>query len=320
MVYHEIALEPTSVEDFKDFGLLERQFGFEVGRLISFMPAKPKEIKCWKALFYEHLKTQFPPAKHKVLELRVTAFLERATYRSRNDSALSDGQSWCDLALQEQGKKHFDAILCAGHSSNKAILPFQGMHDPDETFPEFLYKPIHFGDSMKDPEVFLESLRPLIGSAKRLHIIDPHFDPVHREESNRRRWQTTVRKLSEFLRAANRFTIDVHFHTQSDNTRDPKEFVADIGSRISGLFSSRTNLSVTAWSKMHQGINWHARYLITDKAGVALDYGFDMGKDRRTDVTLLPRDKADEKLAEFNPDSPTIFNLEASIRTKGTRS
>ena len=179
MVYHEIAVEPTAVEDFKDLGLLERQFGFEVGRLISFMPAKSKEIRCWKTLFYEHLKTKFPPAKHKELEFRVIAFLERATYRSRNHSALSDGQSWCDLALQEESNKHFDAILCAGPSSNNAILPFQGLHDPDETFPEFLYKPIHFGDSMKDPESFLESLRPLIGSAKRLHIIDPHFDPTH---------------------------------------------------------------------------------------------------------------------------------------------
>jgi hypothetical protein len=319
MVYHEIAVEPTAIEDFKDLSLLERQFGFDVGRLISFMPAKPKEIRCWKTLFYEHLKTNLPPEKHKDLELRVIAFLERAIYRSRNRSALDDGQSWCDLALQEDAIKHFSAILCEGPSSNSAILPFQGLHDPDETFPDFLFKPIHFADSMKDPEVFLESLRPLISSAKRLHIIDPHFDPAHPEEPNRRRWQATVRKLSEFLRDANRLTIDIHFNTQADRTRNPKEFVTDIGSRIVGLFPPSTKLFVSAWSKKHQSINWHARYLLTDKAGVALDYGFDMGKDRRTDVTLLPRDKACEKLAEFNPETPTIFTLEATIQRTGTR-
>lgn len=319
MVYREIAVEPTAVEDFKDLGVLERQFGFEVGRLISFLPAKPKEIRCWKSLFYEHLKTKFPPEKHKDLELRVMKFLERAVYRSRNGSVLVDGQSWCDLALQEHGKKHFDAILCAGSSSNNAILPFQGLHDPDDAFPEFLYKPIHFGDSMKDPEIFLENLRPLIGSAKRLHFIDPHFDPAHPEEQNRRRWQSTVRKLSQFLQDANRLRIDIYFHTQADCKRDSEEFVTDIGNKVAGLFTPFTNLSVVAWSKKRQGINWHARYLITDKAGVALDYGCDVGKDRRTDVTLLPKEKADERLAEFDPESPSIFNLEASIKTTGTR-
>ena len=319
MVYREIAVEPTVVEDFKDLGVLERQFGFEVGRLISFMPAKPKDIRCWKTLFYEHLKSKFPPAKHKALEFRMLALLERATYRSRNHSTLVEGQSWYSLALQEEGKMHFDAILCAAPSSHDSIIPFQGFHEPDERFPEFLYKPIHFGDSLKDPEVFLHSLRPLIGSAKRLHIIDPHFDPAHPEELNRRRWQATVRKLSEFLRDANRLTIDIHFNTLADCTRVPEEFVADIGNRISGLFPPSTNLNVTAWSKKHQGINWHARYLITDKAGVALDYGCDMGKDRRTDVTLLPKEKADERLAEFNPEYPTIYNLEATIQTKGNR-
>jgi len=319
MVYHEIAVEPTAVEDLKDLGLVERMFGFEHGRLVAFLPAKPKDSGCWISVLYGHMKTMLPPEKHKDLELRVLRLLDRAGYRSRNSSKIAEGQSWCDLALQEQSASPFAAILCAGKSGNSAMLPFQGLHDPDDTFPVFLREPVHFADSMKDPETFLNALKPLIVSAKRLDFIDPYFDPTHPEEANRRRWQMTIRNLADFLRSSNRLTADLHFHTQLDEAQEPETFVRNIANEISGRFPPTTTLKVTAWSQKPRGIRFHARYLITDKAGVALEYGTDMGSNRRTDITLLPRALAEIRRKEFDPNTPSTFNVEATIQVSGTR-
>ena len=156
-------------------------------------------------------------------------------------------------------------------------------------------------------------------SAKRLDFIDPYFDPTHPDELDRNRWKASVRHFSEYLRESNRLTIDIHFHTAWDGKREPDSFVRSIADEISGRFPPTTSLFVSAWSKKHQGIRFHARYLLSDKAGVALDYGTDMGKDRRTDITLLPLSATNERRIEFDPSAPTTFNLEATCRIQGRR-
>lgn len=319
MIFHEIALEPLAVEDLKDLGLIERMFGFEHGRLIPFLPAKPKDGGCWRSLLFDHLKSILPPGKHKDLELRIIRLTERATYRSRNRTEIGDLQTWSDLALHEHATLPFAAILCADAAPNPPLLPFQGLHAPDDTFPAFLREPVHVGESMKDPGVFLDGLRPLILSAKRMAFIDPYFDPTHPDELDRDRWRRTVSKLAEFLRISGRLTFDLSFHTAFDGEREPESFVKGIAAEISGWFPPTTSLSVTAWAPKHKGIRFHARYLITDKGGVGLDYGTDLGPNRRTDVSLLPTTLAQQRLKEFDPKNPSTFEMEATIQTSGTR-
>ena len=128
-----------------------------------------------------------------------------------------------------------------------------------------------------------------------------------------------MRYLSVFLRESNRLTIDIHFHTKWDGVRDPQSFVNGIARELSGRFPPTTNLFVTAWSQKFGGIRFHARYLITDKAGVALDYGTDMGKELRTDITLLPRAAAEARRIEFDPATGNTFNMEATCQMTGCR-
>jgi hypothetical protein len=319
MVYHEIAVEPSAVEDLKDLGMLEKIFGFEYGRLIAFLPAKPSGSGCWKSLFYSHLKSLLPTEKHKELELRVFRLMERAIFRSRNGTEITSGQNWCDLALKEHAQSPFAAILTAGNPADDALLPFQGLHNPNDVFPIFLREPAHFADSLKDPKVFLNALKPLITSAKRLDLIDPYFDPTHPDDTDSRRWKASVKHLAQFLRDANRLTIELHFHTLWDGVRDANDFVKSIAREIDELFPPTTILNITAWSHKHGGIRWHARYLITDKAGVALDYGTDMVPNRRTDITLLPRTAAESRRNEFNSNCPSAFEMEATIKVAGKR-
>ena len=221
MIYHEVALEPTVVRDIKDLGLMRRTFGFEYGRLISLFPAKPKG-SCWERQFYEHLKKVLPSTYHKKLEIEYTSFIQGAIFRSRNQSLVPENLSWKQAALRENSQKSFAAILCEEEEGDSVLLPFQNLHAPDESFPQFFHQSQHFAETLKDPQTFLDNLSPLIMSAKRIHLIDPYLNPAHDDEENRRRWQTTIKKLAEYLRTSNRLTIDIEMHTEADGTKDPR--------------------------------------------------------------------------------------------------
>lgn len=334
MIYHEIAVEPTALEDLKDLGLLEGRFGFEHGRLVAFVPAKgkcsesdPSDLN-WRVLVFRHLKTLFP-SKDKEIELQLQRIFESCVWRSRGGSKHEPGESWRTLAMREHKAKEFSAILCA--EPGLCCHPeysYQGLYSSPEGFPDFLRYPIHVTDSLKSPEVFLENLRPLITSAKRITLIDPYFNPLPEDEKPSI-WHKTLKSLATYLVEAKRRTIDINLHTKSpefDASREksrinihPREFVKRSIAHLDGLFPKETTLSISSWSERHQGQKFHARYLITDKAGAALEYGTDMRPGQRTDVSLLPLAKAKERLAEFDCQSPSIYELDANESSNGTR-
>jgi hypothetical protein len=95
--------------------------------------------------------------------------------------------------------------------------------------------------------------------------------------------------------------------------------VRAFANEVVDYFPPTTNLRITAWSDKHQGTAWHARYLLTDKAGVALDYGLDMATNRRTDVTLLGPSVAEKRRKEFDTNEPTAYHMEATTTVTGRR-
>ena len=138
-----------------------------------------------------------------------------------------------------------------------------------------------------------------------------------------------IEKLAVFLGASNRKTIDVNIHTKSpgyDTTQavsriniEPKEFLRRSIALIEGWFPKETTLSLASWSERYRGQKFHARYIITDKAGEAVDYGLDMRLDQRTDVSLLPLNLAKKRLGEFDCQNPALFELNVHQSFKGTR-
>lgn len=321
MVYHEIALEPESIEDLKDLGLLDRIFGFEHGRLIAAFPAKPEATGSWGKLLLRHLFASLPCEKHKEIEIRLDQMLPKLIWRSRNRSKLAPGQKWFDLASAENTEREFSCLIGKGERCHPKWVPFQKLYAPDDSVPTCLSGPVHFCDAMKDPETFLRELEPLLFTANRVSFIDPHFNPVDPDPGNSRRWRRTAKKLADCFRHASRLTADIRFHTEY-NAKVEKlfssgadGFVQSIAETISEYFPPTTTLSITAWAQREEGIKFHARYIITDKAGVALDYGSDLGINRRTDIALMPFEFAKRRLKEFikGDDSPFCWKAESQV-------
>jgi len=321
MIYHEIALEPEAIEDLKDLGLLERIFGFEHGRMIAVFPAKPTKTGSWGKLLERHLSNLLPE-KRKEIEIRLKQLLPQLVCRSRNHSKLETEQEWYDLATKEHGDKSFSCLIGRGKREHPDWVPFQKLYVPDSTVPPCLTGPVHFGDAMKDPETFLGELQPLIFSATRVSFIDPYFNPVHSDPSKARKWRNTAKRLADYFREAKRLTADFQFHTKFKSElptefQRPDIFVQKVADTISCYFPATSKISVTAWEIRPNGIPFHARYIITDKAGVALDYGTDLGPKYRTDVALLPLAFARKRLKEFEKGEESPFKWKASVQTHG---
>jgi hypothetical protein len=326
MIYHEIAVDPDSFEDFKDLGLLEKMFGFEHGRLIPFMPSKGND---WHSQVKQRL-TDLYPEKSKEIELRLVQIMDRCVWRSRGATKYDPKASWRSLAVREHSTREFAAILCGEEGiCCPPEYSYQGLHSPPDEYPDFLRKPIHVAESLKSPDVFLENLRPLITSGNRITLIDAYLNPLPEDDDQTSLWLKTLKKLATFLGESKRKTIDVDIHTKSpgyDATKPlsrenikTEDFLNQSIALIEGWFPKQTTLSLTSWSERYQGQRFHARYIITNKAGVALDYGLDMRSGQRTDVSLLPLDKAKQRLGEFDWENPSLFKLDGRKSFNGTR-
>ncbi len=328
MIYHEIAIDPSGVSSAEDFGLLQRMFGYEHGRLIAFMPAKPKGEKDWQILLYESLKRN-NPEKAKSFELAVKSLVKRSTLRSRNGTRLTTNQTWIDMARSEHDRVPFDAILCANaEPCDPPIYSFRDLHIPPESFPEFLREAVHVSSTMKEPTIFLAALRPLICTANRITWIDAYFDPTPEPSPEAEAppkesiWLKSFKNLAKELREQRRTIINIEIHAKTPEGRDGEEFVTSSVDLLKGWLPDTTNIKLTSWSEKYHGQKFHARYLLTDKGGVGLEYGTDMRMNQRTDVSLLPHPVICQRMSEFDSQSatPTPYNLDFSFASCGTRS
>lgn len=320
MIYHEVAIDPASVEDLKDLGLIEKLFGFEHGRLIAMMP-DPKKGKGrkWTECLIDHLKEKLPGdfALKQVRE-KVELIQRCAVIHSRKGTVVHENGSWFTTVQAAHSEKEFQAILC-GDSCDEPLpfCKFQDFHTLPESYPDCLKYPVHVTDSPKDPRVFLKNLTPLIAAANRLVFIDPYFNPVPEENW---KWRNFVRDLSEYLRQARRTYVEVAFHGKlPEDAHDPEMYANQARREIEDWFPPETELSFCVWSGQIGGQRLHARYLLTNKGGAGLEYGLDASPDQRTDVALLPIDKVRKTLAEYDPENPTLFKLEKHLAFKGSR-
>lgn len=324
MVYHEIAIDPGAVKTIEDFGLLKRMFGFEHGRLIAYMPAKPKKSD-WPILLYENLKSRYPEMA-KRFEIEIATLVKERGWRSRSGSTLESDKNWRDLARSEHTSRHFDSILCAESKvCEDPEYSFADLHMPPDDYPKFLREAIHTAELEKDPTKFLVGLRPLICTATRLSLIDAYFDPRPTEEDREKGrdniWLRSFKKLAHELREQSRTRIDIHLHTKTPKDCDPEDFVNQSVSELLGWIPNDTTLKFSTWSEKDRGQRFHARYLLTDKGGAGLEYGSDMRMNQRTDIYLLSPGLRDQRLAEFDPESqvPSPYELDYSLTSLGTR-
>ncbi len=130
--------------------------------------------------------------------------------------------------------------------------------------------------------------------SSRILFIDPFYDPFNA------RYKSTFRECLGIVRSSNpNATCEIHYRYHD---REPAN--SEIEREAKNLFPSVVpegmEVTIFCWRQKDGGEDFHARYLLTERGGIAVDAGFSAeGAHQTTDMRLMSYDLSQEKLKTF---------------------
>lgn len=294
----EFALEPTLLNNWKDFRFYYDNFGVSEGRLISRFPSR------WKRMVYDSITDECGEIQRKRIVERLSSIDEKMIRMNRN----YDGQiSWLDNAERSHAEESFHAII-ANHNpnNNDSVLVSDEIDDETELWN------CEIGTIIpRSPESMAIIVKNMFKVCDIILFVDPHFGP----ESARFRIT-----LQHFLETANltgnNFTR-IEYHLLANSTSD--FFKNECKNRLPQIIPNNISVNFKRWRQMEQGERIHPRYILTDKGGYYFEGGLDAGDDGETvDVGILSPSQYSQRWSNYQMES-TDFELVDELTVTGIR-
>jgi hypothetical protein len=108
----------------------------------------------------------------------------------------------------------------------------------------------------------------------RILFIDPFFDPFNA------RYKSTFRECLNIVRTLNPDAVcEIHYryHRDKPTPDDLKREAAHLFRRV---IPGGSKVTIFCWRQKTGGADFHARYLLTNKGGIAIDAGFSLKNSR----------------------------------------
>ncbi len=158
---------------------------------------------------------------------------------------------------------------------------------------------------------------PLLRASNHIVFVDPYFDPSHRK------WQ---RPLREFIRTTTDGNgrcpkFELHFSLQGkDPNFSPGELVAECEKQFAFELPKRTSMKCVVWDRIPDEQRFHARFILTDLAGVASEHGLDeAGPDEEFEFFLMADGHCQAAIARFLEGGNGTYKLLAELLIDGRR-
>lgn len=267
MILHEFAIEPAALSDWNTFKYITEKFGFSQGRLISRFP------NGWAREVYEVLLKNLRPPRNIELQERLKKYKSDRIVASRR--AFEGDDTWTQKAVSHQSSElPFYRIIAREPDANNSVVGIEEI--AEEHFAVCREERIP-----REPEDIADAVYLLLLCSRQIRFVDPYFDPL------KRKWW---RVLSEILLRAKRahcqFTsIEYHFLDDAKGPVNPCDVCKRMGP---DYIPNGMAVRFVRWSCEHTLARFHARYILTDVAGVRVDHGLDQGRPgERTDIGML---------------------------------
>ena len=277
---HEYALEPDVLSTWQNFRYFMEQFGVERGRLISQFPRK------WKRYVIEACR------ETGVNRTRIVEKLRTIDDRLiRSGRSYDPAQSWLNNAITQHGQNPFHAIIARQNPANHAdVIEADDVSDSTPKWAVHTRKRVR--RSAKD---LAEAIAPLIRISKTVVFVDPHFRPTEL------RYQ---RSLEEILRAGwhqGIERIEIHSLTLGNST---EMWENDCRRAFLPYLPNGVAITLVRWRQRDGEEAMHARYVLTERGGLHIDYGLDEGNgNQTTDISLLSQADSAERLRDYETDT-----------------
>lgn len=263
---HEYALEPTLLNNWKDFRYLVEKFGVSQGRLISRYP------KRWKKQVYESL-TGCGIIERKRIEQSLVDIDRRMIARTGDwDSKLN----WLSNAEIEHTKRPFHAIVAKDNPRNQDfVLEAESLSDsnPLWNIPRCQIIP-------RTALAIAECTRTLLWASQEIMFVDPHFAP---DKLQYRRPLESILELVVIGPKGPPRNVEIHL---SDNWAHD-HFERECKKWLPSVIPNSISIKILRWREIINGEKLHNRFILSNIGGVRFGIGLDEGEPGQSDEVEL---------------------------------
>ena len=293
---HEYAVEPAAIaEDWQTCRYLCEKFGYDRGRLLSLFPKK------WLPLAIAATGDLRPVEKLRVIE-SLKQLKDRASMKSGRPYDEQLG-TWLENAIAQHEEKPFHAIIAQENSANHAAVLKSS--DIDETMPLMAIPPDRAVP--RDEASISGALEFLLRQSSRILFIDPFFDPYSLKY--RRTLQACLRIVRDNNPAA---SCEIHYRFHPDKPANT-ELEAEAANLFPGTVPEGLQLKIFCWREINGGEDFHDRYLLSEKGGIAIGAGYSAeGANQTTNMHLMSSGLSRRRYDSFAQDAG-IYDLEGPI-------
>jgi len=300
-MFYEYAIEPQAIgSNWATFRYIIEKFGFDKGRLISEFP------KRWLREVYD-ATIGLPPVQKKRIEEALNQARKNKVVRFCRPY---DGQAgdWLYNALKEHRRLPFHAIIArANQSGDQAVLLAD---DLDELQP--LMNVPHDCAVQRDAVSLSAAMKEMLRFSSRILFIDPFYDPFSAN------YKSTFRECLGMVSSLNPdAACEIHYRYH-DRKPANGELEREAARLFPGVVPKGMKVTIFCWREKVGGEDFHARYLLTERGGIAVDAGFSAeGKHQTTDMHLMSYEISQEKLKAFARGAGYYELVEPVIRVAG---
>lgn len=275
-MFKEIAIEPAAVStSYRDFSYIIEKFGINEGRLIAAFPSK------WKKLVYAAAQQQLRGTLDlSKLEVRLKSLGEDVFY-ARNRPGEGCSTDWLAAAIAEHERLPFDAIIANAPADSPIVIvavELDGRH--------VCLRPNRQWNIRREAEVMASLCSPLLGGAKHIKLIDPHFD------TGLYRFKRPFQEFLKYVRPGAK--IDIF---RADDA-DEAYILRGIQQATQGMLPN--GVEVRLFMKPKRVM--HNRFVLTEFGGMYFQTGLDDQGDgglARDDAGLLDPDVWEEHWGQY---------------------
>jgi hypothetical protein len=320
MAFHEIAVDPSAIRNWRDFQLVWGKCGFHKGRLIAGYPDKgpDKETReqSWAWRVIASVKEHDVGSAKRVQ----TAIEAQAKSKMIKKGRVFDhAQGWTSNAAKEHRRQPFAALVGSETTGDQGCCTLDDFEG--DASPSCLRDDQHVMSLPKQPADLAEVLLPMLRCAKDIRFVDPYFLKLFDGRATlSRRHAQVIQEIAARLEAVGRVPQNVEFHMVALEG-DPDLQCSSFATEMGACLPKRWSAKVFLWREALGSKRFHARYILTDVGGVGSEYGWDKGTSPsdETDLYLLTEGILEQRTRDFSEAGATYALAAAPFLFSGIR-
>lgn len=268
----EYAVDPEVLGgDFEMWRYLSGQFGVEKGRLISRFPNdwKRRAINAADVLPDGLRKERIITYLQELNAESLTMIRSRRAYGA-------PANSWLDNAKAAHGLEPFAAIIADQDDPPHGVISAESCDPRSAPFAAATTRVV-----ARTADALAEPARLLLQNCRTVRFVDAYFD------ARKSIWREPLGRFLSYI--PDIATVSCEFHTLERPDSRPPDLLKEDLTQLKDAIPKGGSLRIVRWRQKPAGERFHARYVMTESAGLAYEGGLDAvrGADQTTDVSVL---------------------------------